>query len=161
MLIKKYISLINTEKYLKSGGLSKILTKDKEISSNLFKEADEIWKEKEYTVATFDYEGWSANITFNRNEIKFDTIDIYQNSTNWADIQNKFQALNFFSQESIHAEHFQLEDEETFLLKNGVTIHFQKEKDQFTLNKICSPWSSYDEVRHAILRIHNSLKKDN
>ncbi|XDF34760.1 hypothetical protein RBH89_21495 [Paracidovorax avenae] len=155
-MIKELIRNINAERYLKEGGISSILCSNGITAADLHNEADEHFKGGRHTIITFNYESWSANITLDNKIIKFDTIDIYNDSTNWANLQSKYKAAIFLHQKSIQADQFQLDDEETLLLENGVTLHYKNEKNQSALNKLCGPWGSYDEVRRAILQIHKT-----
>ncbi|WP_157836556.1 hypothetical protein [Paracidovorax oryzae] len=159
-MIRELISAINAERYLKEGGISSILCSDGRTTEELCREADEQFKGGGHTIITFNYEGWSANITLGKKIIKFDTVDIYKNSANWANLQSKHNALVFLHQKSIQTDQFQLDDEETLLLKNGMTLHYKNEKNQCTLKKLCGPWGSYDQVRRAILQIHMTSTND-
>ncbi|MNW29127.1 hypothetical protein D3C74_59730 [compost metagenome] len=78
--IKHVLGIITLEQYVQEGNLQQRVPKDMLITSQQAKaQADEVWRKGSLEVASFDYEGYTLNMTFRHDDSKylFDSVDIW------------------------------------------------------------------------------------
>ncbi|MDA8522535.1 hypothetical protein [Acidovorax sp. NCPPB 4044] len=151
MLMRNFIESINIQNYLIKGGFKNLVNKSDLDYHSLHKEADEFWESGKQKVITFDYKGWSANLTFSaEEELIFETIDIFTREEKWSAIHNPNDANSLLDLLEIGFEKYSLHEEFVILLHSELSLHYAEVGDSFELRKIAPTLPNLKEVREFL-----------
>lgn len=155
--IKQAIGSISLEQYIEQGILQQCLPKG--ILSTLEEvkgQADEVWKDGDMEVCSFDFEGYTLNITFHhKNAIYlFDSMDIWQGKESNLFKDNKLDTLigikQYANSLKLNVLWFKIEEEDVCLLPNGVTMHYLRRENQRVLSKVAGTYRSYEDTKNSL-----------
>lgn len=123
--------------------------------------ADEVWEDGGAKVFSFNYEGYSVNITFccDSAAYLFDSVDIWSGTeagaSKFGHLYTLEGARGLAGQLGINLLGFQIEDEYVGLFPSAVTVHYLKRGNKWNLVKAAGAYRSYEDTLASLQRIAN------
>lgn len=155
--IKQAIGGISLEQYIGQGIIQQCLPEGTLITLEEVRlQADEVWKDGDMEVCSFDFKGYTLNITFHgKNAIYlFDSMDIWQGKESHLFKENKLDTVigmkQYANSFKLNVLWFKIEEEDVCLLPNGVTMHYLKRENQRVLSKVAGTYRSYKDTKNSL-----------
>ncbi len=158
--IKQALGAISFDEYVQKGTLPRCFPEGMSITLEQTKAAaDEAWGEGGAKVFSFNYEGYSVNITFCSDNAAylFDSVDIWSGTeagaSKFGHLYNLEGARGLAGQLGINLLWFQIEDEYVGLFPSAVTVHYLKREHQWKLVKAAGANRRYEDVLASLKRM--------
>lgn len=149
LLNKTEISQLIFSKYLEAGNLVSYFGQEIVHIDNLKKYSDEQWLSKSEEVLTFDFDGWSANVTFTKNgSYHSDSLDFFfsTNDANKYTIGLYEDLQRFILSSGINVNQFVSDNELVILFKNAASAHYLLQNDRCVLRKLSGAFLDYAQT---------------
>jgi len=160
--IKQALGAVSFEKYVQKGTLPRCLPEGMSFTLEQAKAAaDEVWGDGDAKVFSFNYDGYSVNITFSCDNAAylFDSVDIWSGAEGGASELGHLYTLEgarrLAGQLGINLLWFQIEDEYVGLFPSAVTVHYLRHVNQWKLVKAAGAYRRYEDVFASLKRMAN------